>query len=328
MKKIIFITMCLMALTLFHADAKIWRVNNTGLPAYFTTLQQAHDSAAVQAGDTLHLESSLTSYGSLDATKKLIILGPGYFLTQNLNNQFNQDGAQADNITFDIGSEGSVISGVTVNNNISINAGSISVIRNYVEGMVWITGDAGVTNSFSNTSILQNYIGGEIVSAGGTGTYSNIILSNNLVEESIDLPSNFTGIITNNIITNLSNGDLSAYGSTIQNNIAAGTIYVGAGDNITYNLYGTGSLPATNQTITNWATLFVDTVSTDASWELATGSQAIGAGAAGADCGIFGGSTPYHLSGLPDIPSIYYLSAPAMSSGNTLPVTISVKSNN
>jgi len=58
------------------ANAKIWRVNNTAIPADFTTLQAAHDSSAVHAGDTLHLESSQTSYGNLTATKQLIIIGP------------------------------------------------------------------------------------------------------------------------------------------------------------------------------------------------------------------------------------------------------------
>jgi hypothetical protein len=67
--------------------------------------------------------------------------------------------------------------------------------------------------------------------------------------------------------------------------------------------------------------------STDGQWQLKTGSPAIGAGLSGEDCGIFGGNTPYHLSGLPATPSIYLLSSPAASNGPTLPVTISVKTN-
>lgn len=45
--------------------AKIWRVNNTGVPADFTTAQLANDNASVANGDTIHIEPSGTSYGSL-----------------------------------------------------------------------------------------------------------------------------------------------------------------------------------------------------------------------------------------------------------------------
>jgi len=77
-------------------------------------------------------------------------------------------------------------------------------------------------------------------------------------------------------------------------------------------------------------TVFVGSTgqSTDGQWQLKEGSPAIGAGLSGEDCGMFGGNTPYHLSGLPNIPSIYKLSMPSTSNGNTLPVTISVKTNN
>ncbi|HUR10478.1 MAG TPA: hypothetical protein VM012_03875, partial [Flavitalea sp.] len=49
-----------------NSYAKIWRLNNNaGVAADFTTLQSAHNSASVGNGDTLHLEGSPTSYGSL-----------------------------------------------------------------------------------------------------------------------------------------------------------------------------------------------------------------------------------------------------------------------
>jgi hypothetical protein len=67
---------------------------------------------------------------------------------------------------------------------------------------------------------------------------------------------------------------------------------------------------------------------TDSQYQLKAGSPAIGAGLSGEDCGMFGGNTPYRLSGLPNIPSVYFLGAPTTSNGNTLPVTISVKTNN
>ena len=44
------------------------------------------------------------------------------------------------------------------------------------------------------------------------------------------------------------------------------------------------------------------------------------------ECGMFGGLTPYKLSGIPPIPTIYELNVPAV--GNTLPVQVKARSNN
>ena len=74
------------------------------------------------------------------------------------------------------------------------------------------------------------------------------------------------------------------------------------------------------------STVFVGTGSTDGQWKLIAGSTAIGAGVNGEDCGMFGGSNSYVLSGLPAIPAIYFFTAPA-EGGNQLPVKIKVKSN-
>ena len=55
MKKTITLALCLTCFLCFSSFAKIWRVNNTGIPADFTSIQQAHDSSIVAAGDTLHI---------------------------------------------------------------------------------------------------------------------------------------------------------------------------------------------------------------------------------------------------------------------------------
>jgi hypothetical protein len=44
---------------------------------------------------------------------------------------------------------------------------------------------------------------------------------------------------------------------------------------------------------------------------------------------MFGGNDPYKVSGIPGIPTIYQLQAPAnVPAGGNLPVTISTRSNN
>ncbi|HRZ78222.1 MAG TPA: hypothetical protein P5248_12680, partial [Bacteroidales bacterium] len=84
-----------------------------------------------------------------------------------------------------------------------------------------------------------------------------------------------------------------------------------------------------NQSNVSMANVFEGTTgtSTDGQWKLRTGSPAIGAGENGVDCGMYGGPFPYILSGMPNIPSVYYFLAPAIPS-NTLDVAIKAKSHN
>ena len=80
-------------------NAKIWRVNNrSGMAADFTTAQAAHNGST--AGDTVYFEPSATTYGDLTATKKLILVGPGYFLNENPETQANLTNAILGSVLF------------------------------------------------------------------------------------------------------------------------------------------------------------------------------------------------------------------------------------
>jgi hypothetical protein len=79
---------------LLHSIAsfgKIWIVDsNAGSTAKdFTNLQSAHDGAT--AGDTLYLVGSPVNYitTKVTITKRLVIIGPGYFLNENPDTQTN-----------------------------------------------------------------------------------------------------------------------------------------------------------------------------------------------------------------------------------------------
>ena len=82
-----------------------------------------------------------------------------------------------------------------------------------------------------------------------------------------------------------------------------------------------------NQANVTMAAVFVPTGSTDGRWQLTGGSQASGAGLNGVDCGVYGGGTPYVLSGLIDVPAIWFLSTtgPGTATGG-LNVQIKAKS--
>jgi len=140
-------------------------------------------------------------------------------------------------------------------------------------------------------------------------------------------------VITNNIL--LSN--IFVYNSNIQNNIVAysyGGIADNTGNNISYNLMAiAGTNSNHNQFSVDMTTVFVDFngvhSSPDGKWQLAEGSLAKGAGSSGVDCGIFGGSTPYVLSGIPDLPHIYEADIPATANtGSSFEISIKVKSGN
>jgi hypothetical protein len=331
MKKTIILTVCLIALIALTASAKIWRLNNTGLQADFTTIQAAHDAVTVLAGDTLHLESSAKTYGDLVSTKKLIIFGPGYFLDLNINQQSLPTSATITSFKLNAGSEGTVISGLTITGQNYIYTGDVTIARNYVDNTIYLSRDY----SYNDVVISGNYGINSINHTGSSGTslITNVMILNNVIGY-VSLLSQYSGTIANNIISSYNN---TIYNFIIKNNICTSTTnsacFGGNSNTISYNICSSAlGLPSGNgnKTGISMTTVFVGATghSTDGQWQLAAASPAIGAGLNGEDCGIYGGNSPYHLSGVPKIPSIYKLSAPSNSNGNTLPVTISVKSNN
>jgi hypothetical protein len=332
MKKTIILTACFTAFTVLNSSAKIWRVNNAGLPADFTSIQAAHNDADVLAGDTLHIEPSWVSYGALVSTKKLIILGPGYFLDLNTNQQANPATASITSFTLNAGSSGTVISGLTITGeNNYINTGNVTISRNNIANAIFLSRDYSYSNVLISGNLCSGYIGDS--GSGASLLITNVLIFNNLLYY-ILLPVQFSGVISNNVISHYNN---SISNFTIKNNIITSTtnynIFNGSFNTISNNICASPSgLPGNNgnQNNVSMATVFIGATgnSTDGQYQLANGSPAIGAGLNGEDCGMYGGSTPYHLSGLPEIPSVYFLSAPSNSNGNTLPVTISVKTNN
>ncbi len=351
------LSLAVIALSLYSstAFAKIWRVNNNqGVSADFTELQAAHDGAA--SGDTLHLESSPTSYGGLNATKKIIIIGPGYFLDQNPETHYLKQTAKVGGITFNTGSNGSEIGGVELQSSaINIFANDIIVKRNrfshdagpsnpdYYSGSVnvyYINGNGAF--GASNILITQNY--GLIItvnySSNGILILNNFITrpgyeADNTAAECLNLSANTVAIVKNNIFNK---GKLLAYNTNFTNNILVKGFFEGTGNLTSNNLanesqFGTAN---NNKANINMTDVFVgagEGVSRDGQWKLAGSSPAIRAGYGSTaqnpvDAGIFGGTTPYVLSGQPAAPVIYsFENEPIGSNADPLSVTIKVKSN-
>jgi hypothetical protein len=329
-------------------QAKTWRVNNiAGATADFTSVNSvntAMNNSTINNGDTIHFEASPSSYGgSLHVTKRVIVLGNGYFLggaNGNAGLQQNGSASYFDYTEFDAGSNGSKVMGISnyaVYFYQSATPTNDTIQRCYINGPVYLSSSNGTT--MQNNLISQCYIGALFSNGGASISCTNLIVQNNIIIGGINWldVNTFTNCIfrnnvfatgqqlqlhdfyvANNIST--SNNSFNLLNCVVKNNIACNGSQFGTANG--------------NQANVTQSTVFTGVASYDAAYQLKAGSPAIGAGVTISgytpDCGVFGGPTPYVLSGIPAIPSIYNLSVPASvtQGSTTMSVTIGTKSNN
>ena len=342
------LALLLSVLIVSTAEAKIWRVNNNvGIAADFTKLQNAHDGAS--AGDTLYLEGSNTSYGTLTATKELYIIGPGYYLDLIPNSQVGQLTAKVSTVNLNVGAAGTVIMGLDFNgNDLYIYCNDVTIRKNkfasasgndalYGTGTITLqhVNNSSANPGVSNIIIAQNI--GIVVTA--TKPSNNILITNNI----FSYPGNYTDNTTNNsleggqgttmLIQNniFRRARITVYGSTLTNNIMVAGSFL-PNNNLYSNNIGSGTQFGTdngNQSNVTMTSVFVGAGAPDEAYKLKSGSPAIGAGygsTAGTpvDCGIYSGSLPYVVAGLVNMPVIYFFNNQPIGS-NSDPIKVSVK---
>ena len=314
--------------------------NNPGNSAAdFTSLVTATASGSVAAGDTIYVVGSSISYsGTVTIAKTLYIFGPGYFLTENLDQQANTAAATVSaGININAGSQGSIIQGLTFLSNVSINTSNITFRRNRIS-----TGYVVTASSVSNIIIVQNHLSynyccAATIQIGASNT--NIIVSNNYIEMTnnggcLSVPTGSTVYVTNNVF-NAPAGQTGAVmnGATgsFDNNIMYSGNYSASAIVHRNNIGNTtqfGTANGNQENIT-MSTVFDLTGSPDAKWQILAAGPADNTGVSGEDCGMYGGNSPYVIAGLPPIPTVYFMSAPISgSAAQGLPVTIKVKSHN
>lgn len=329
-----------------HAQT-IRRVNNTpGVtgPNIYATVQAAHDAAAV--GDIIYLEPSSTNspnnLGPLVCIKRLTIIGTGYFLAENTGEPGMPADKREARITtaqFNNGSAGSVVTGVVFVNDgiVYVRDANIKFERCYMYQInlgAQVTG-ANLVSSSNNTRIARCFIpsyrsaiNGQSWTVNGITYYpSNCQIENCIVDGIFNIRNS---VINNNINTF---GIVGTSGLICKNNIFPNGWGVELnGSTYQNNISTANTLPAGNGNVNNAnsSLLFITgTSSPDKRYELAPASPARFAGVDGVDCGIFGGATPYILSGLPPYPVITDLQVSGTgSTAVPLNVTISAKSNN
>jgi hypothetical protein len=332
MKTFLLRTSLLMLLTISvtASFAKAWRVNKTpGVTADFVELSVAVGNAAVLAGDTIYVEGSTNIYNNFTSYKKLVLIGPGYFLDASGN-----PGLQANTLTAKVSimldslSTGSQFIGLDGSIYLDSKVDDISITRCNV-GVYGTT--AYANSSISGLRISQSYLS---ISLNTTHRIENFQITNCIIFNACNVPSTYNGLIRNNVFSNVS---ASASNSYLANNIFVGSSATFVNSTIRYNISTlNNTLPAGNGNQNNipFASLFIGTGSTDGQFILKAGSPAIGAGepvnGVTPDAGIFGTADPYRLSGIAPVPSIYQLTVPASvaTTATTMPITVSTRSNN
>lgn len=316
--------------------AKIWTVDQRP-GANFTTLSAAHTGAA--SGDTIVVSGSPVPYSSVTFTKKLVVLGPGYFLDENTNIQANTHPARiSGNTTFSTGSSGSVMMGFHFISTVFINTDKITFSRNRVEIASTFSDAISIQTNVNDVLISQNYVtvhsgGIRCIYVGSQDT--NLIIKNNYLEAqsgygAIDASVAFTGEISNNVIYGTSASTMTISAGNFINNIIRSGKYSASGI-IPYNniCADTTLKPWTdfgNQINVNMTSVFESSGTSDTKWKLSsTGGPASGTGFGGVDCGMYDNSTgsAYIPSGIPPIPSIYEFDASDLNN-----ITVKVKSHN
>ena len=117
------------------ANATILRVSNVnGSTAPYSTIQAAHDAAS--AGDTIMVDGSNTVYEQTEISKKLVFVGPGFWINEN---GMVQESVPSATVSFVVHKEaaGTVIEGFRlyyyINYAISIRADNCVVRRCYLK---------------------------------------------------------------------------------------------------------------------------------------------------------------------------------------------------
>jgi len=329
------------ALLLLQAtsSAKVLRVGYPGIPLSgtdFSDLQSAVNAAGV--GDTIHLYPG--TWGA-NFNKKLVVIGKGYFTEGTGANTGLEtlQGVAYVTAWMYAGSDSSTFWGLgdgavgpyynQVVNAVKIRRCQLSVVRFndqtcngweisqcVIANLTYNWGGGLVTNLNVSNSFLQSVTLQGMAASGLSGLFANNIFSNN----GANYFQNGGFIFQSNIFIGSSTNFQSAGNCFFQNNLAEGTSLLPAGNG---NVNGVAM-----------ANVFVGyptqgSLSNDARFQLKSGSPAIGAGYNGADAGMFGGTNPYRLSGIPPMPAIFKLTAPGtVTTSNPYTITVSARSNN
>jgi hypothetical protein len=289
------------------AQARSWRINNdTSKKAHFTDINAAMSSSEVVADDTLYIDPGTTLTGTQNVTKRVTIIGTGYFLNNGMK-------AAAISATIYLSAANIKIEGLEMTGTVVLAANNITLERCKI-------GSISYSGTAQNAAIRQCYIpNGQISGAGMTNNRT----SNWIIENCIIIHTNgydpiinlYRPLIRNNYARpNFSSASASiahVSGATIVNNIFINTKFIGNAElydvtdcTVSNNVFHVASYSTTypgNIIIANnkEETVFALEGTNDQLYRLKEDSPAKGAATDGGDCGPYSGLYPYVPSGYP-----------------------------
>ncbi len=330
----------------------------------FQTIQGAVNNAANKdtihiEGSVAAYDASVTI-----TNKKLYIFGPGFDLTANPETQHLKQSAKVKAFNFITGSNGSVLAGVEqtgTSDIITINADTIKIVncrlynieikndkalQNIDIRKCWMnngTIKSSGTSVVNNLNITNNFFGNVPATGNPTANF-----------EVINLHVNIKALIANNTFyggfkitfgTSPSNNDKINSGIRVTNNVFFSTTTVGltnpaSQDQYTRNVLnkvdnmggiqtGVHNNTVPSQTaVLDWFSGSGGINTVDKYFTAKEGSPSPIRDAApttGDQLGMYGGMSPYVLSGMTNIPSVYEIVMPAEVSSDGFDVTVKVK---
>ena len=282
------------------ANARILRVSNvSGSSAPYTSISAAHDAAS--AGDTIMLDSSPTRYDdfTVTLTKKVVLLGPGYWLVQN--GMIEEGASTATIYTLVIKASETVVKSVHISSGLKIQASKVVINRCHIN-------DIDIAKSCDNAVISQSFIVNKI----SGGNYSNYHQITNNIFINTSTFGHITGVNDCYIAYNTCRSakfESNATNSTFENNLWKEFNDKGSNNSVKDN-YQTDiiSTQATND--------FIDSDY----YKLEIPEDVI------SKYGAFAGDSPYIMSGVPSGPIITDLVVPTtVETGSKMNVTIKVE---
>jgi hypothetical protein len=319
MKKLLILSAMCMAMTAQATVLRVSNVTNSGAP--YTTIPAAIDAAV--NGDTIMVDGSPVAYneqtgttGSLNINVRVVLMGPGYLLTQN-GVQSNGDltAEISRNIKISEGAAGTIIQGVNLSGTeIDIQVPNVVITRCKVDGSLYIA--TGATNCVLHQNLFTGLVGR---SSYTTYTAYNAQITNNIF---MHVNNNSSGILRgfnestiayNTFTKKKSDGGSSAVqlylmsGCTIEHNVFFGPEQTLDNNTMADNYWGGNESPYQDCT----TDLEVRDANTGG-----IGNELMGRGA-------FNGDDPYVISGIPAGPVIQDITVPAtVEQGGTLNVTV------
>jgi len=266
--------------------------NNVTHTADFRDIYQA--VSATKEGDTIYVAGSETMYADAAVFSPRIIIGPGYFIEENVNTQYNKASAKTPflNITKDAGGTfvyGMEVEVIYLNNQSSRLPDTLKNV--HLEGNKIDVISMGDKNQ--NIAITRNFVKRLQINStsllGVNRTYNDIFVENNIIDSVSTLFAEISA--AENGLNNF-NFDFNTikYISDSINDVSFNNNIIDV--NLSGNASGSGNITFGEANFTNASGSFTfdnDFIPQDNSL----------------DKGAFAGASPYVLSGLPPLPHIY-----------------------